>query len=72
MNTCGGVEIALPFLNSALDGGEFLASRLCRFVPRGNSHRHPFDRMLGGLHRRSGRYGEKKNLTPAGNRTPAV
>jgi hypothetical protein len=41
-------------------------------LTRGNSPRHSMNRKFGGSQSRSGRYGEKKNLTPAGNRTPAV
>jgi hypothetical protein len=33
MNTYGGVEWFQPFLISALDGGEWTASRPCRFTP---------------------------------------
>jgi hypothetical protein len=38
----------------------------------GGSPRFPLDRRLGGPESRSGRYGEKKNLSPAGNRITAV
>jgi hypothetical protein len=34
--------------------------------------RYPLDSGLGEPQRRSGRYGEDKNLVPTGNRTPAV
>jgi hypothetical protein len=40
--------------------------------PRGNCPRYLLDRRLGEPQSRSGRYGEEKNLTPAGNRSPAV
>jgi hypothetical protein len=33
MKTCGGVDIAAPSLTSALDGGEWSASRPGRFTP---------------------------------------
>jgi hypothetical protein len=33
--------ITPPFLNLALDGGEWLASRPGRFTPRGQSHQYP-------------------------------
>jgi hypothetical protein len=33
--------------------------------------RYPLDRRLGGSQSQSGRYGEEKNLTLAGKRTPA-
>jgi hypothetical protein len=37
METYGGGGIAPPFLTSALDGGEYLASRSGRFTPMGKS-----------------------------------
>jgi hypothetical protein len=40
--------------------------------PRGKSRRYPLDRGLGGPQSRSECYGEKKNVAPTGNRTPAV
>jgi hypothetical protein len=40
--------------------------------PRGNCPPYPLDRRLGRLQSRSGRYGEKKNLALAENRTVAV
>jgi hypothetical protein len=33
MKTCGSGGTAPHFLNSALDGGEWLASRPCRLIP---------------------------------------
>jgi hypothetical protein len=38
----------------------------------GKESRYPLDRRLGGPQTRSWRYGEDKNLTRAGNQTPAV
>jgi hypothetical protein len=40
--------------------------------PRGKNTRYSFDSSLCGIHSPSGRCGEEKNLTPFGNRTPAV
>jgi hypothetical protein len=43
------------------------------FAVSGQLHpRYPFDRSLGGPQSRYGRYGKDEDLTPAGNRTPAV
>jgi hypothetical protein len=54
-----------PFMTSALGGGKWLASRPCRFT---------LGETATGIHGRSpepsGRYEEKKILTPVGNRTP--
>jgi hypothetical protein len=47
-------------LTSALDEGEWSASRPGRFTPR-ESTWHPLDRRLGGPQSRSGRGGEKEN-----------
>jgi hypothetical protein len=51
------------FLTSALDGGEWSASRPGRFTPR-ESPWCPLDRRLGGPQSRSGRGGEEKNSQP--------
>jgi hypothetical protein len=51
-------------LISALDGGEWSASRPGRFTPQGKSLSYPFDRRLGGPQSRSGRGGEEKNSQP--------
>jgi hypothetical protein len=59
MKTSGGM--AAPFLTSALDGGEWLATCFSRFSP-GERALTP-DRRLGGPQRRSGRC-EEKNLLP--------
>jgi hypothetical protein len=64
MNTYGGVTLALY-------RGEWSASRPYLFTPR-DCPRYALDRRLGGPQSRSGRYGEEKNLTSVGNRTPVV
>jgi hypothetical protein len=48
-------------LTSALDGGEWSASRPGRFAPQGKSPWYPLDRRLGGPQSRAGRGGEEKN-----------
>jgi hypothetical protein len=50
-------------LTSALDGGEWSASRSGRFT-QGKSPRYPLDRRLGGPHSRSGHGIEDKNPQP--------
>jgi hypothetical protein len=61
----GGVEVLLhTFLTSALDWGEWSASRLGRFFPRERAPGYPLDRRLGGLQSRSGHGGEDKNFQP--------
>jgi hypothetical protein len=58
----GGVDYSSThFLPSALDGGEWSASRTGRFTPQGKSPWYPLDRSLGGPQSRSGRGGEQKN-----------
>jgi hypothetical protein len=42
------------------------------FMPRPLNPRYPLDRVLGGHQSWSGRWGEEKNLTSFGNRTPAI
>jgi hypothetical protein len=49
------------FLTSALDGGEWSASRPGRFTPQGKSPRYPLDRRLGESQSRSGYGDEEKN-----------
>jgi hypothetical protein len=68
----GSGGIALRFLISALDEGDWSASRPGRFTPQGTSPRYPLDRRLGGPQSLSGLCGEEENRIPAGNRTPAV
>jgi hypothetical protein len=46
---------------SALEGGEWSASRRGRFTPQEQSSWYPLDRRLGGFQSRSGRDGEEKN-----------
>jgi hypothetical protein len=41
-------------------------------LPPGKSPRYPLGRRLDGPQSRSGHYEEEKNLSPTGNRTPAV
>jgi len=68
------VEVRLhPFLSSALDGGERLNSHTGRFN-HGEEPRHPANnRRLVGARRRSGRFGQDKNLCPPTEiRTPDV
>jgi hypothetical protein len=65
MKTNGRLEVrALPFLISALDGGEWSASHPGRFTSGGNQPRYPLDRRLGGPQSQSEHYGEEKNLPP--------
>jgi hypothetical protein len=52
-------------LTSALNGGEWLASRSGRLIPQGKSPPYPLDRRQGGAQSRSGRGGEEKNSQPA-------
>jgi hypothetical protein len=60
MKGVGGVEVQLhSFLTSALDGGEWSASRPYRFTPE-KEYRYPLNRRLGGPQSRSGRFGEEK------------
>jgi hypothetical protein len=57
------------FLEFGLAGGEWSASRLCRFTPVGKSPRYPLDRRLSGPQSRSGRQGQEKIFDPTGTRT---
>jgi hypothetical protein len=65
MKTWGNGGIAPPFLTSALDEGEWSASRLGSLLPR----KEP-PVPIGGPQSRSGDV--EKIVAPAGNRTPAV
>jgi hypothetical protein len=56
----GSGGMAPPFMKSALNGGEWSASRPCRFTP-GKRPRYPLCRRLGGPQTLSERYGEEKN-----------
>jgi hypothetical protein len=53
--------ISTHSLTSALDGGEWSASRPGRFTPREMSPWYPLDRRLDGPQSRSGCGGEEKN-----------
>jgi hypothetical protein len=69
MKAYGGVDVYIHiFLNSALVGGEWSASRAYCFNPRRKSHRYPLLRRQGGPHSRSGRHGEEKILASTGTR----
>jgi hypothetical protein len=75
MKAYGGVDVYIHiFLTSALVGGEWSASRPCRFIHRGKSPRYPLDRRLGGPQSRSRRGGEENILVPPGdsNSDPSV
>jgi hypothetical protein len=61
--------VAPPFSTQHLDGGEWSTSHLDRCIPREIAPKYPLDRRLGGPQSWSGRYGEEKILTPAGNLT---
>jgi hypothetical protein len=59
------MEVQLQsFLTSAIDGGEWSASRTSRFTPRGKNPLYPLDRKLGGPQSRSGHGGEEKDFQP--------
>jgi hypothetical protein len=58
--------MASVFFTSALDGGEWSASRPCLFIPGETGP--GINWRLSGPQSRFGRYGEE--LAPAGNRTP--
>jgi hypothetical protein len=66
-----GVYIQV-FLTLALVGGEWLASRLNRLTPRGNSTRYPLEWRLGGPQDRSGWREEKAILDFMGTWTPIL
>jgi hypothetical protein len=66
MKAYGGVDVYIHiFLTSAIAGGEWSASRPCRFTPR-----YPLDTRLGGPKNRSDGHGEVKILERTGTRTP--
>jgi hypothetical protein len=58
----GSGGTAQPFLASAIDGGEWLASRLCRFTPGERAKGGHWTGARGGSQGRSRRCGEDKNL----------
>jgi hypothetical protein len=56
------------FFTSVPDGGEWLASRPSRALPRGKDPRYLLYRRLGGLQSRSGHRGYRENpFAPAGD-----
>jgi hypothetical protein len=63
--------IALPFLTSVVDGGEWSVSQTGR-LSRRNLTRYSLDRRSDGPQNRSGRCGEKKNIIHSDNRTSVV
>jgi hypothetical protein len=71
MKTYGGVDVYIHvFLTSVLVGGEWSASRPCRFTPK---KRRPGTHWIEGWvgpQSRSERYREVKILDPTGTRTP--
>jgi hypothetical protein len=71
-NIWGNEGIAPSLLTSAVDGGEWSASRPGCFTPKEIALRYLLYRRLGGPQSRSGRYGEDKNIVPIGNRTRPV
>jgi hypothetical protein len=65
----GSGGIALRYLTSALDGGEWSASCPGRFT-LGKFPRYPLDRRLGGPKSRPGRFGDEKDLLPLPESNP--
>jgi hypothetical protein len=63
MKTRGSGGIAPTFLTSALDGGEWSASRPCRFSS-GKGPRYQLERGLGGAQNRSECCGEENLAVP--------
>jgi hypothetical protein len=65
---CGGSEGIAPLflMTSALDGGEWSVSRPGRFTPEERVLDTHYLESLVGPQSRSGRYGEEKDHTPAG------
>jgi hypothetical protein len=65
VKTYGGVEVlGPPFLTSARDGGELLATPTVRFVPSETAPRYLLYRRLGEFRSRSGLHGEEKTPFP--------
>jgi hypothetical protein len=58
--------------STTLDGGEWSASRPCRFIPGGNSPRYSLYTSLGGSQIRYGRYGDEKNPLPLPGLEPRI
>jgi hypothetical protein len=68
MKVYGGVDVYIYiFFTSAVAGGEWLASRPCRFI---SGERAPGTHWIGGWVG-PGRRREEKILDPPGTRTPA-
>jgi hypothetical protein len=63
-----GVDVYVHIFFSVLVGGEWSASRSCRFTP-GERARYLLDMRLGGPQSRSGRGGEEKIIVPTGTPT---
>jgi hypothetical protein len=59
-------------LSSVVVGGEWSASRSCRFTSGERAHSYPLDRRLGEPQSRSERYGEVKILDHIGTRTSVI
>jgi hypothetical protein len=59
-------------LTSALDGGEWSASRPGHFTPRERALGIDWLRRLGGPQSQSGRSGEKKNFQPLPGLEPPI
>jgi hypothetical protein len=71
MKTYGEVDLYNHFfLNLVLVGGEWSASRLCRFAPQGKIHRCPFDSKLRVPQSRFCVDREVDIFNPTGIRTP--
>jgi hypothetical protein len=71
-DVCGSGGVAPPFLTSKIYGGNWLASRPCRFIPR---ERAPYSHWIGGpVGPRAGLEALKwiKVFAPDGNQTPAT
>jgi hypothetical protein len=60
------------FLTSALDGGEWSASRPGRFIPSERAPWYQLDRRLGGPQSPSGRGGGEKNAQPLPELKPPI
>jgi hypothetical protein len=56
--------MAPPFLTSAVDRGEWLDSRPCRFTPKDKANTVPIGHC--GAQSRFGRYGKDKNVLVLG------
>jgi hypothetical protein len=71
MKAYGGVDVQIHVLLTLTRvGGEWSASRPCRFIPEERDSAKQLDRSLDGPQCRSRRYGKAKILYPTGSRTP--